>query len=73
LLGHPPAIAMFATNARYKRESYRGSEFAAKILNENGLDVVLKVGHEFWQLRVIAHVCVLVERPSRTELPASVV
>lgn len=43
--GHPPAIAMFATNARYKRESYRGSEFAAKILNENGLDVVMKVGH----------------------------
>ncbi|KAI0635342.1 carbohydrate esterase family 9 protein [Trametes polyzona] len=43
--GHPPAIALFATNARYKRESYRGSEFAPKILAENGLQVVLKSDH----------------------------
>lgn len=35
---------MFATNARYKREAYRGSEFAAKILAENGIPVVMKVG-----------------------------
>lgn len=34
---------MFATNARYKREAYRGSEFAPRILAENGIDVVMKV------------------------------
>lgn len=33
---------MFATNARYKREAYRGSEFAARILADNGLRVVMK-------------------------------
>ncbi|KAJ7054365.1 carbohydrate esterase family 9 protein [Mycena amicta] len=35
--GHPPAIAMFAVHGRYKREAYRGSEFAARILAEHGL------------------------------------
>lgn len=29
----------------YKREAYRGSEFAARILSENGLKVVVKVGN----------------------------
>ncbi|KAH0827801.1 hypothetical protein J3R83DRAFT_3426 [Lanmaoa asiatica] len=38
-----PAAALFATNARYKREAYRGSEFAPRILAENGIDVVMKV------------------------------
>ena len=42
-LEHPPAAAIFATNARYKREAYRGSEFAPKILAENGIQVVMKV------------------------------
>lgn len=42
--GNVPASAIFATNARYKRESYRGSEFAPKILAQNGLPVVMKVG-----------------------------
>jgi hypothetical protein len=41
--GPPPAVAIFATNARYKREAYRGSEYAARILSENGLKVVVKV------------------------------
>lgn len=41
--GHPPGIALFATNARYKREAYRGSEFAPRILADNGLRVVMKV------------------------------
>lgn len=36
---------MFATHARYKRESYRGSEFAPKILNEAGIRVVMKSDH----------------------------
>ena len=39
----PPASAMFATFARYKREAYRHSEFAPRILNDNGLKVVMKV------------------------------
>lgn len=41
--GHPPAVALFATHARYKREAYRGSEFAPKILADNGIQVVVKV------------------------------
>ncbi|EMD37398.1 hypothetical protein CERSUDRAFT_114069 [Gelatoporia subvermispora B] len=43
--GHPPASALFAVHGRYKRESYRGSEFAPKILAENGLQVVMKSDH----------------------------
>ena len=36
---------MFATNARYKREAYRGSEFAPRILAEQGIEVVMKSDH----------------------------
>ncbi|KAH9913691.1 uncharacterized protein BXZ73DRAFT_106870 [Epithele typhae] len=43
--GHPPASALFATEARYKREAFRGSEFAPKILAEHGLQVVMKSDH----------------------------
>ncbi|KAJ3829135.1 hypothetical protein F5880DRAFT_1607895 [Lentinula raphanica] len=43
--GQPPAIALFATNARYKREAYRGSEFAPRILAENGFTVLMKSDH----------------------------
>ncbi|KAJ7636949.1 carbohydrate esterase family 9 protein [Roridomyces roridus] len=43
--GHPPAVAIFATSARYKREAFRGSEFAPRILADNGLDVVMKSDH----------------------------
>ncbi|KAN0129746.1 carbohydrate esterase family 9 protein [Lactarius tabidus] len=43
--GSPPAAAIFATHARYKREAYRGSEFAPRILAENGIKVVLKSDH----------------------------
>ncbi|ORY35366.1 hypothetical protein BCR39DRAFT_509101 [Naematelia encephala] len=41
----PPAVAIFATNARYKREAYRGSEYAPKILADNGLSVIMKSDH----------------------------
>lgn len=41
--GGTPGVAIFATNARYKREAFRGSEFAAKILHENGIRVAMKV------------------------------
>jgi imidazolonepropionase-like amidohydrolase len=43
--GGAPASAMFAAHARYKRESYRGSEFAPKILHEAGIRVVMKSDH----------------------------
>nr|XP_018261300.1 amidohydrolase [Kwoniella dejecticola CBS 10117]OBR83458.1 amidohydrolase [Kwoniella dejecticola CBS 10117] len=43
--GEPPSVAIFSTNARYKREAYRGSEFAAKALSEEGLKVVMKSDH----------------------------
>ncbi|OCH88880.1 composite domain of metallo-dependent hydrolase [Obba rivulosa] len=42
---HPPAIAMFSTFARYKREAFRHSEFAPRILADNGIDVVMKSDH----------------------------
>ncbi|SGY68039.1 BQ5605_C004g02842 [Microbotryum silenes-dioicae] len=35
-----PAVAIFATNGRYKREAWRGSEYAAKIHSENNITVV---------------------------------
>ncbi|KAJ7154776.1 carbohydrate esterase family 9 protein [Mycena filopes] len=43
--GEPPAVALFATTARYWREAYRGSEFAPRILADTGLDVVMKSDH----------------------------
>lgn len=38
--GRPPASALFADNMYYKDESYIGSEYAGKILWENGLTPV---------------------------------
>ena len=43
--GGAPSVALFATHARYKREAYRGSEFAPKILADNGINVVMKSDH----------------------------
>ncbi|WRT68226.1 uncharacterized protein IL334_005202 [Kwoniella shivajii] len=43
--GPPPAVAIFSTNARYKREAYRGTQFAPKILSEEGLSVIMKSDH----------------------------
>ncbi|KAJ7189546.1 hypothetical protein GGX14DRAFT_547061 [Mycena pura] len=39
----PPASAIFTSSARYKREAYRHSEFAARILADNELKVVMKI------------------------------
>ncbi|KAI6021404.1 composite domain of metallo-dependent hydrolase [Pisolithus microcarpus] len=50
-----PAIAMFATNARYKREAYRASEFAPRILAENGIDVVMKSDHPVLNSRYLMY------------------
>ncbi|KAJ7251954.1 hypothetical protein C8J57DRAFT_1187793 [Mycena rebaudengoi] len=43
--GGVPAIALFASNFRKKREAYRGSEFAPRILADNGLPVIMKSDH----------------------------
>ncbi|KAJ7150716.1 hypothetical protein C8R46DRAFT_1123967 [Mycena filopes] len=43
--GNVPAVAIFASNFRKKREAYRGSEFAPRILADNGLPVIMKSDH----------------------------
>ncbi|KAF9450406.1 carbohydrate esterase family 9 protein [Macrolepiota fuliginosa MF-IS2] len=43
--GNTPYIALFATFARYKREAYRSSEFAPKVLAQNGITVLMKSDH----------------------------
>ncbi|KAI0779702.1 hypothetical protein C8Q74DRAFT_1447183 [Fomes fomentarius] len=42
---NPPAVAMFSTFSRYKREAYRHSEFAPRVLADEGLDVIMKSDH----------------------------
>jgi hypothetical protein len=44
--GQVPAIAMFASFSRYKREAFRHSQFAPKVLNDAGIPVIMKVGHQ---------------------------
>ncbi|TDL19418.1 carbohydrate esterase family 9 protein [Rickenella mellea] len=51
----PPASAMFASFARYKRESYRHSEFAPRILHDNGLKVIMKSDHPAIVSRYLMH------------------
>ncbi|WOO79550.1 uncharacterized protein LOC62_02G003073 [Vanrija pseudolonga] len=41
----PPAVAIFANFARYKREAYRLSPYAAKVLNDAGIKVSFKSDH----------------------------
>ncbi|TRM61307.1 hypothetical protein BD626DRAFT_502095 [Schizophyllum amplum] len=53
--GRPPASAIFAAFSRYKREAYRHSEFAARILNDAGLRVVLKSDHSGVVSRYLLH------------------
>ncbi|KAJ7678491.1 carbohydrate esterase family 9 protein [Mycena rosella] len=53
--GPTPAIALFATNARYKREAYRGSEFAPRILAEHGLTVLMKSDHPVLNSRYLLY------------------
>ncbi|KAF5364694.1 hypothetical protein D9758_005624 [Tetrapyrgos nigripes] len=53
--GGPPAAAIFASNARKKREAYRGSEFAARILADNGIDVVMKSDHPVLNSRYLLY------------------
>ncbi|KAF8893820.1 hypothetical protein BD779DRAFT_1435509 [Infundibulicybe gibba] len=53
--GQTPAVALFATNARYKREAYRGSEFAPRILADNGLRVIMKSDHPVLNSRYLVY------------------
>ncbi|KAG2135195.1 uncharacterized protein EDB93DRAFT_1254338 [Suillus bovinus] len=53
--GGTPAIALFASNFRKKREAYRGSEFAPRILAEHGIDVVIKSDHSVINSRYLLH------------------
>ncbi|KAH9853225.1 carbohydrate esterase family 9 protein [Lenzites betulinus] len=53
--GTPPAAALFATHMRYKRESYRGSEFAPRILAEAGIKVVMKSDHPVLDSRFLLY------------------
>ncbi|KAI0065899.1 composite domain of metallo-dependent hydrolase [Artomyces pyxidatus] len=43
--GGTPAIALFANNYRYKREAYRGSAYAPRILSDYGFPVIMKTDH----------------------------
>ncbi|KAJ6555140.1 hypothetical protein DFH09DRAFT_1038104 [Mycena vulgaris] len=43
--GGAPAIALFASDYRPKRETYRTSEFSGRILSDHGLSVVIKSDH----------------------------
>ncbi|KIK64860.1 hypothetical protein GYMLUDRAFT_258822 [Collybiopsis luxurians FD-317 M1] len=53
--GHTPGVALFATAGRYKREAYRGSEFAPRILADNGIQVVMKSDHPLLNSRYLVH------------------
>ncbi|KAJ8496327.1 hypothetical protein ONZ45_g12505 [Pleurotus djamor] len=53
--GAPPTIALFATNARYKKEAYRGSEFAPRILTSHGLKVAMKSDHPVLNSRFLLY------------------
>ncbi|TFK44771.1 hypothetical protein BDQ12DRAFT_673545 [Crucibulum laeve] len=53
--GKPPAVALFATSSRYKREAYRASEFAPRILARHGLTALMKSDHPFINSRYLLH------------------
>ncbi|KAI0340770.1 hypothetical protein BDW22DRAFT_1359586 [Trametopsis cervina] len=53
--GGAPAIAIFASNHRYKRESYRGSPFAPRVLADNDIPVVMKSDHPVLNSRYLVY------------------
>ncbi|KAJ7594051.1 hypothetical protein C8J56DRAFT_853905 [Mycena floridula] len=53
--GGTPSIALFAANARKKREAYRGSEFAPSILAQHGIPVVMKSDHPVLNSRYLIY------------------
>ncbi|KAH8094913.1 hypothetical protein BXZ70DRAFT_946606 [Cristinia sonorae] len=55
MFGGPPAVAIFASNHGYKRESYRGSVFAPRVLADNAIPVVMKSDHPVINSRYLLH------------------
>jgi imidazolonepropionase-like amidohydrolase len=53
--GGKPALAIFATNARYKQESYLGSPYAAYILDQAGYEVCFKSDHPVLDSRYLPY------------------
>ncbi|GLB34476.1 putative carbohydrate esterase family 9 protein [Lyophyllum shimeji] len=53
--GGVPSIALFASNARKKREAYRNSEFAPKVLADEGIPVVMKSDHPVLNSRYLLY------------------
>ncbi|KZT06435.1 composite domain of metallo-dependent hydrolase [Laetiporus sulphureus 93-53] len=53
--GGTPAVSVFATSARYKREAYRSSPFAARVLADNGIPVVMKSDHPILNSRYLLY------------------
>ncbi|KAF6762097.1 hypothetical protein DFP72DRAFT_802686 [Ephemerocybe angulata] len=53
--GGIPTIALFATNYRFKREAYRGSEYAPRVLADEGIPVVMKSDHPVINSRYLAY------------------
>ncbi|KAH0583360.1 hypothetical protein H2248_008989 [Termitomyces sp. 'cryptogamus'] len=53
--GGAPSMALFASNARKKREAYRNSEFAPKILAENGFSIIMKSDHPVLNSRYLMY------------------
>ncbi|KAG1769723.1 hypothetical protein EV702DRAFT_1250810 [Suillus placidus] len=48
-------MALFASNFRKKREAYRGSEFAPRVLAEHGINVVMKSDHPVVNSHYLLH------------------
>ncbi|KAM6500145.1 hypothetical protein JOM56_003159 [Amanita muscaria] len=53
--GGVPTIALFASNFRKKREAYRGSEFAPRILADQDVPVVMKSDHPVMNSRYLLY------------------
>ncbi|GLB33967.1 putative amidohydrolase [Lyophyllum shimeji] len=53
--GGAAGIALFATNHRSKRESFRGSEFAPRVLADAGIPVIMKSDHPFMNSRYLLY------------------
>ncbi|KAL4247136.1 hypothetical protein ABKN59_001342 [Abortiporus biennis] len=53
--GGPPAVALFAKTHRYTRETYRGSEFAPRILTDHNISVIMKSDHPLVNSRYLLH------------------
>lgn len=53
--GGIPTLAIFATNHRYKRESFRGSEYASRVLADNEISVAMTSDHPVLNPRYLAY------------------